>query len=81
MMMTTRSKTEEADRICLQLFRHEIRLPLPGTEYLALANEGCGSFVVHAAEEDRTKQAVAIVQPYKLKFAEKYNRLTLEELA
>lgn len=50
-------------------------------EYLALAKEGCGFLVVHAAEEERSKRAVAIVKPYGLKFAEKYNRLTLEELA
>lgn len=50
-------------------------------EYLELAKEGCGSLVVHAAEDGRTKQAIATVQPYGLKFAEKYNRLTIEELA
>ena len=50
-------------------------------EYLALAKEGCGFLVVHAPEEHRTKQAVAIAHPFGLKFAEKYNRLTLEELA
>jgi hypothetical protein len=50
-------------------------------EYLALAKNGCGFLVVHAPEEDRTKQAMAIAKPFGLKFAEKYNRLTLEELA
>jgi hypothetical protein len=50
-------------------------------EYLALAKEGCGFLVVHAPEEDRTKQAIAIAHPFGLKFAEKYNQLTLEELA
>ncbi|HEX4643665.1 MAG TPA: hypothetical protein VH161_09360 [Candidatus Acidoferrales bacterium] len=50
-------------------------------EYLALAKDGCGFLVVHAPESDRTGLAIAIVQPYHLKFAEKYNRLTLEELA
>ena len=50
-------------------------------KYLALAKEGCGFLVVHAPEDERSKQAIAIVQPYGLKFAEKYNRLTLEELA
>ena len=50
-------------------------------EYLALAKQGCGFLVVHAPGEERSKQAVAIVHPYGLKFAEKYNRLTLEELA
>jgi hypothetical protein len=50
-------------------------------EYLALAKEGCGFLVVHAPEDERSKKAVRIVQTYGLKFAEKYNRLTLEELA
>jgi hypothetical protein len=50
-------------------------------EYLALAKEGCGFLVVHAAADERSKQALAIVHSYGLKFAEKYNRLTLEELA
>jgi hypothetical protein len=50
-------------------------------EYLALAKEGCGFLVVHAAADERSKQALAIVHPYGLKFAEKYNRLILEELA
>jgi hypothetical protein len=50
-------------------------------EYLALAKQGCGFLVVHAPEDERSKKAVEIVQPYGLKFAEKYNRLTLEELA
>lgn len=50
-------------------------------EYLALAKKGCGFLVVHAPEEKKTKQAIAIVHPYGLEFAEKYNRLTLEELA
>jgi hypothetical protein len=50
-------------------------------EYLALAKEGCGFLVVHAPEDERSKRAIAIGQPYGLKFAEKYNRLTLEELA
>jgi hypothetical protein len=49
-------------------------------EYLALAREGCGFVVVHAPEAERSKLAVKLVQPYGLKFAEKYNRLTLEEL-
>jgi hypothetical protein len=50
-------------------------------ENLALAKEGCGFLVVHAPGDERSKQAVTVVQPYGLKFAEKYNRLTLEELA
>lgn len=50
-------------------------------EYLALAKEGCGFLVVHAPEDERSKKAMEIVHPYGVKFAEKYNRLTLEELA
>ncbi len=50
-------------------------------EYMELANAGSGFLVVHAPEHDRSRLAVAIVRPFGLKFAEKYNRLTLEELA
>jgi hypothetical protein len=50
-------------------------------EYLVLAKEGCGFLVLHAPEDKDAKRAVAIVKPLGLKFAEKYNRLTIEELA
>lgn len=50
-------------------------------EYLALAKEGCGFLIVHAPEDEKTKLAMSIVKPFHLRFAEKYNRLTLEELA
>jgi hypothetical protein len=50
-------------------------------EYLALAKEGSGFLVVHAPEEEHSKLAISIAQPYGLQFAEKHNRLTLEELA
>jgi hypothetical protein len=50
-------------------------------EYLVLAKQGCGFLVLHASEDEAAKRAVAIVKPLGLKFAEKYNRLTMEELA
>ena len=50
-------------------------------EYLELARQGCGFLVVHAPEDEEARRAVRIVKPFGLKFAEKYNRLTLEELA
>jgi hypothetical protein len=50
-------------------------------QYLAFAKEGCGFLVVHAPEDDAAKSAAKIVRPFGLKFAEKYNRLTIEELA
>jgi hypothetical protein len=50
-------------------------------EYLVLAKQGCGFLVLHASEDEAAKRAVAIVKPLGLKFAEKYNRLTIEELA
>jgi hypothetical protein len=50
-------------------------------EFLALAKEGCGFLVVHAPKGAQAKRAVQIVHPYGLKFAEKYNWLTIEELA
>ena len=50
-------------------------------EYLVLAKQGCGFLVLHAPEDEAAKRAVTIVKPFGLKFAEKYNRLTIEELA
>jgi hypothetical protein len=50
-------------------------------EFLALAKEGCGFLVVYAPKGERSKLAITIVHPYGLKFAEKYNWLTIEELA
>ncbi|MCU1342927.1 MAG: hypothetical protein JWN92_2350, partial [Candidatus Acidoferrum typicum] len=50
-------------------------------EYLELANLGSGFLVVHAPKDEEAKRAVRLVKPFGLKFAEKYNRLTLEELA
>ena len=49
--------------------------------YLEFAKQGCGFLVVHAPEEKKSALAVNVVRPFQLKFAEKYNRLTLEELA
>jgi hypothetical protein len=50
-------------------------------EYLELAKQGCGFVVLHAPEDEAAKRAVRLVKPFNLKFAEKYNRLTMEELA
>jgi len=50
-------------------------------EFLALAREGCGFLVVHAPKGERAKRAITLVHPFGLKFAEKYNLLTIEELA
>jgi len=49
--------------------------------YLEFAREGRGFLAVHAPEETKSKLAVKLVRPFGLEFAEKYNRLTLEELA
>ena len=50
-------------------------------EFLALAKEGCGFLVVHAPKGEQSKRAIEVVHPFGLKFAEKYNWLTIEELA
>ena len=49
-------------------------------EYLDLARQGAGFLVVLASDDASARQAVRITKPLGLKFAEKYNRLTLEEL-
>jgi hypothetical protein len=50
-------------------------------EYLVLAKQGCGFLVLHAPDDKHARRAVALVKPLGLRFAEKYNRLTMEELA
>jgi len=50
-------------------------------KYLTLAKQGCGFLVLHAPKDEDARRAVALVKPLGLKFAEKYNRLTMEELA
>ena len=70
-------KSEEQAANPVQIGQDVAKIP----EYLAFAKEGCGFLVVHAPGEEGAKRAVATVRPYGLKFAEKYNRLTLEELA
>jgi phosphoribosylaminoimidazole (AIR) synthetase len=49
--------------------------------YDELANQGCGFLVVYAPSDEDSNRVMEIVHPLKPKFAEKYNRLTLEELA
>jgi hypothetical protein len=49
-------------------------------EYLGLALQGAGFLVVLAPDEESTRRAVRVTKPLGLKFAEKYNRLTLQEL-
>jgi hypothetical protein len=50
-------------------------------EFVALAEQGAGFLVVHAPKGKQSKLAISLVRPYGLKFAEKYNWLTIEELA
>jgi hypothetical protein len=71
------NKSSEDAAIPAQVGREMAKLD----DYLALAKSGCGFLVVHAAQDERTKRAIAVVLPYGLKFAEKYNRLTQEEMA
>ena len=49
-------------------------------QYLALARKGCGFLLLHAPDDEAARSAVEIVHNLGLKFAEKYNRLTIEEL-
>jgi hypothetical protein len=49
-------------------------------KYLALAKQGCGFLLLRAPEVETAKSAIEIVRNFNLKFAEKYNRLTIEEL-
>lgn len=49
--------------------------------YVELAKQGAGFLAVHAPESELSRRAISLVRPFNLKFAEKYNRLTMEELA
>ena len=49
--------------------------------YLDYAKEGCGFLLVHVTNDEQTQSALVIAQHHGLKFAEKYNRLTLEQFA
>jgi hypothetical protein len=49
--------------------------------YTELAQKGCGFLVVYAPADEDSNRVMDLVHPLKPKFAEKYNRLTLEELA
>ena len=69
-------KSEEHSSDPLQLGQDVAKID----EYLAFAKEGSGFLVLHASEEETAKSAVEIVRPFGLKLAEKYNRLTIEEL-
>ena len=49
--------------------------------YTELANQGSGFLVIYAPSDEDSKRVMEILSPLKPKFAEKYNRLTIEELA
>jgi hypothetical protein len=49
--------------------------------YLDYAKESCGFLLVHVSNGEQTQSALDIAHHHGLKFAEKYNRLTLEQLA
>ena len=76
-VMAELEKSEEQSESPVQIGQEVAKVD----EYLELAKEGCGFLVLHAPKDEVAKRAVAIVKPLGLKFAEKYNRLTMEELA
>jgi len=76
-VMAELEKSEKQSESPLQIGQEVAKVD----EYLALAKEGCGFLVLHAPKDEAAKRATAIVKPLGLKFAEKYNRLTIEELA
>lgn len=76
-VMAELEKSEEQARSPVQIGQEVAKVD----EYLVLAKQGCGFLVLHAPDDEAAKRAVTIVKPLGLKFAEKYNRLTIEELA
>ena len=71
---------ERSEEQAVNLFKMEQEVA-KFEEYLELASQGCGFLVVRAPEDEVAKRAVHIAMPFGLKFAEKYKRWTLEELA
>ncbi len=69
--------SRESDNKIFQLGQEEEKVK----RYTELAKQGCGFVVIYAPSDDETKNVMEIVRPLKPKFAEKYNLLTLEELA
>ena len=76
-VMVELEKSEKQSESPLQIGQEVAKVD----EYLALAKKGCGFLVLHAPAEEAAKRAVGIVKSLGLKFAEKYNLLTIEELA
>jgi hypothetical protein len=69
--------SRKSDNKLFQLGQEEEKVK----RYDELAKRGCGFLVVYAPSDDDSNHVMEIVHPLKPKFAEKYNRLTLEELA
>jgi len=69
--------SRETDNKIFQLGQEEEKVK----RYTELAKNGAGFVVVYAPSDDETKQVMDLIHPLKPKFAEKYNLLTLEELA
>jgi len=76
-VMAELEKSEKQSESPLQIGQEVAKVD----EYLALAKQGCGFLVLHAPKDEAAKRAVGIVKSLGLKFAEKYNWLTIEELA
>ena len=69
--------SRKSDQKIFQLGQEEEKVK----RFTEFANQGCGFLVVYAPSDDDSKRVMDLVHPLKPKFAEKYNRLTLEELA
>jgi hypothetical protein len=70
-------KSERHTRDPLQIGQEVAKVEL----YLDYAKVGCGFLLVHVTNGEETQSALDIAHHHGLKFAEKYNRLTLEQLA
>jgi hypothetical protein len=69
--------TEDTDQKAYQLGQETEKVD----RYAELAKKGSGFLVVFAPKDADSKLVVDTARPFQLRFAEKYNRLTLEELA
>jgi hypothetical protein len=76
-VLTQIENSRKTDNKIFQLGQEEEKVK----RYDELANRGCGFLVVYAPKDKETEHVMNILKPFKPKFAEKYNLLTLQELA
>ncbi len=76
-VLSQTQESEKTDIKILQLGQEMEKVQ----RFAEFAKQGCGFLVVSAPGEEDSKHAIDLVHAFKPIFAEKYNRLTIQELA